>query len=61
MTGIFLLAEEFIASEDDFTLLSWFGLFDAGAVPQCIGNTVRKTTSLFRHHPRPTDGGVMTS
>jgi hypothetical protein len=39
MTGIFLLAEEFIASEDDFTVLSWFGLFDAVAVPRCIGNT----------------------
>jgi hypothetical protein len=30
-------------------------------MPQYIGNTVRPTTSLFRHHPRPTEGGVMTS
>jgi len=54
---------ELLASEDNCAVLSWllFGLFDAVAMPQYIGNTVRPTTSLFRHHPRPTDGGVMTS
>jgi len=57
------LKNEFLASEDDCAVLSLllFSLYYALAVPQYIGNTVRPTTSLFRHHPRPTDGGVMTS
>jgi hypothetical protein len=63
MWVIFWLAKKFLVSQEDCALLSKVlcGLFDAVKFPQHVGSTVRPTISLFRQHPRPTDGGVMTS